>query len=119
MSSQHEIRVGDKDPEMAAVKALGAALEPLDLDGRKRVLAWASDKFVDMEFRSIRAAAMEGILASMEEIRKRASELGVNERTLMHAISAVRDREGVAPIEKTPPHVIEKVAAEEERIARG
>lgn len=118
MGSQHEIRVGDRDPEMAAVKALGAALEPLDLDARKRVLAWAKDKYVEGEFREIRSAAMEGISASIEAIQTSAKNLGVTDRQFIHAVSAVRDRAKLAPVDEAPTEVIEEIAREEERISR-
>lgn len=40
-----EIRVSDVDPEMLAIKALGAALAPLDKTSAARVIGWADKRY--------------------------------------------------------------------------
>jgi hypothetical protein len=45
--TRHEVRVSDSDRELLAMKAIAAALDPMERPDRERVLAWARAKYVD------------------------------------------------------------------------
>jgi aryl-alcohol dehydrogenase-like predicted oxidoreductase len=98
MAERNEIRVSDQDPEMLAIKALSSVLAPLDPVARKRVLEWASDRFVEGPVRLWKSEEYERLSAQLEFLRTRAKELGVSDRELIHAFSALREGK-VAPIE--------------------
>lgn len=45
MPERNEVRVSDQDPEMIAIKAISAALVPLDDKATLRVLKWADGRY--------------------------------------------------------------------------
>lgn len=99
MSDRNEVRVSDQDPEVLAMKALSAALQPLDTNARVRLLSWAEDKFVKDVERAVSEEALMGVQAQMEALEKRAKYIGVSMPKLVHAFSAAREAARVAPIE--------------------
>lgn len=116
MSDRSEIRVSDQDAEMLAIKAIGQAFAGLDRESRKRVLNWTQDKYIDSELRGISSDAWEGIKAQMEALNKYAADLGVTQRELVHALSAMREGK-VAPVE-VRDGVEDEVRAVEEQLRR-
>lgn len=87
------------DPEMDALAVIDQVMEPLDERARNRVLEWASAKFVEDPKRAIGEQAFEAMKRQMDAINDRAQFLGVTDRQLIHAMSALREREGLAPVE--------------------
>jgi hypothetical protein len=103
MSNRREVRVSDQDPEMLAIKAVAAALEPLDEEARGRVLEWAKDRFVEAPLRTIKGSTFEAMKAQLDCVREYANRIGVKETDLVHALAAQRTRAGLAPIEDGTP----------------
>lgn len=97
--------------EMTAISSIAAALEPLDLNERERVLGWARDRFCTTVTNFIRREELEVLKTQMEQVKELARKLGVSEQAVYHTFSAMREREGVAPIE-----VRERIEVEERQL---
>jgi hypothetical protein len=86
--------------ELTALAQMAEALEPMSLNERERVLKWARDKFCDCAKERISAEQFEGIKAQLEALEKFAKQLKIDPKQLAHAFSAVRERQGVAPLDQ-------------------
>ena len=106
------------DPEMDALRALADALEPLDRIARARVLKWAEDRFLDQPRREVEDLSWASIDAQMKAYQKHAQDLGVDQRTLAHALAHVRSREKLIPIDVDPNPEETAARAVEEASAR-
>ena len=69
-----EVRVSDQDPEMLALKAVAAALAPLDRDTAARVLGWAEARYGIEAQRVAHEQLNKSLMLSLE---KTAQSLGV------------------------------------------
>lgn len=99
--------------EMKAIASVAAALEPLELDQRTRILRWAKDKYEDSLERIIDREQMVAVKAYVEEVNRYAKSLGVEPRALIHTFSALRERK-VGPIE-----VRKELTAAEKELLKG
>ncbi len=102
-----------EDKEIAAMESLRRSLEPLESEAVRRVLEWAKDRFLDETSRTMNKLSEQNLLAQIKQITERAQQLGVTDRELMHALSAMREAQGLAPVE-----VREEIAAVETKIAK-
>lgn len=89
------------DPEMDAMVVIAQVLEGLDSDTRARVLKWAEDRFLEQPKRGISNLAFASIKAQVDAYKKFAEELGVDDRTLAHAIAHTRSVKKLAPVEES------------------
>lgn len=90
------------DAELDAVRDVAAALEPLDVDTRKRVLQWAQDRFIEGPKRNIDQLQWAAVDAQIKAYKKYAAEMGVDDRQLAHALAHVRSLGRLAPIATDP-----------------
>lgn len=106
--------MADHAAELAAMRTCADALIPLDKHARSRVLRWLEQslgKEADLQ------ALVEELAPFFEQIKLGAERLGVTDSQLVHAISAIRERGGVAPIADRDLSR-EEAAAEDEAITR-
>jgi hypothetical protein len=116
MSSSEIRRRRTGDPEMDAMAVITDALEPLDRNACKRVLAWAEKRFDRDVLSGIGESQTEELLGYFEKVERMAKERGLTQRQLLQVIAQVRERKG-PPAD--PPLPDEEIEAEIDRVKAG
>jgi hypothetical protein len=120
MNNEEIRRRKTTDPEMDAINVVTQALAPLDMETCRRVLKWAEDRFIEEPKRRVSDLAWAGLDAQIKGYKEYSQRLGVDDRTLAHALKHVREAKGLAPLEHDPdPEGTVQDAAEEIRRAVG
>jgi hypothetical protein len=91
---QNQVRVSDSDVEIAALKALDAALAKLDLETCTRVLNWANDRFVrDPDRLSLQSinASLRGHTEALNQLTIACSKAGVKPTDFVLAVKRLHD----------------------------
>lgn len=110
MGERNEVRVSDADDEMLAIKAVAAALAPLDERAAHRVLGWASEKFLHARVTEAQTSVdvwLKGLADGMSAVADGAQRAGVSQMHMLTAIDrlyqeATKDAE-TAALQGTEP----------------
>jgi hypothetical protein len=93
--TRHEVRVSDSDRELLAMKAIAAALDPMENYDRERVLKWAQAKYVDRHI-SFFSDLERPFMELLTNIQKAAEKGGTSWPALVRIVELVireQDRE--------------------------
>ena len=104
-------RTRTADRELDAISVITQALSDLDIQTCERVIKWAQERFVSGPKAGAINAWGEVLSGQIKIAQRRAEELGVDDRVLMHAVAHVRNQKKLAPVSDDPD-----VADTEERV---
>jgi DNA-binding response OmpR family regulator len=106
-------RTKTADRELDAINVISQAFADLDTQTIARILKWAEQRFVIDPKRQAIDSWGEVFSGQIEIAQRWAKELGVDDRTLMHAVAHVRDKKKLAPVGNDPdPAATERAVVE-------
>jgi hypothetical protein len=89
VSDRRDVRVSDQDPEILAMKAITAALEPMDPKDRERVLKWADARFGSAAYMAMVGEMERAFIDLLGNIQKAAEKGGTSWPALVRIVEEV------------------------------